>query len=78
MTAPSVEVIAEVLDDRANLPALRKLLSGCPGDIIAAALTESLAVPATRLRRSRAAYFTAAIRRRASTRPAGTSSNLYA
>lgn len=78
-TAPSVEVIAEVLDDRANLPALRKLLMGCPGDVISAALTETLAVPAARLRRSRAAYFTAAIRRRlASARPVGTPPNLYA
>ena len=60
---PSARFLAELLDDTNNLPALERLLEVAPTAVITAALDETLAVPAERIRRTRAAYFTAAVRR---------------
>lgn len=61
---PSARFLAEVLDDARNLPALEQLVDGSPAWVLTAALDETLTIPAARIRRSRAAYFTAAVRRR--------------
>ncbi|MDP3216534.1 MAG: hypothetical protein Q8S73_20665 [Deltaproteobacteria bacterium] len=61
---PSAKFLAEVLDDARNLPALEQLVDGSPAWVLTAALDETLTIPAARIRRSRAAYFTAAVRRR--------------
>ncbi|MDB4928258.1 MAG: hypothetical protein JWM10_742 [Myxococcaceae bacterium] len=63
---PSARFLAEVLDDARNLPALEQLVETSPAWVLSAALDETLTIPAARIRRSRAAYFTAAVRRRLS------------
>lgn len=63
---PTARFLAELLDDLGNLPALERLLEATPTAVVTAALDETLALPAERIRRTRAAYFTAAVRRRLS------------
>ena len=59
----TAEALAHALDDEPNLPALRLLVTQHSSTALSAALTETLAVPLTRIRKSRGAYFTAAVRR---------------
>lgn len=63
---PTARFLAELLDDLPNLPALERLVAATPTAVITAALDETLALPDHRIRRTRAAYFTAAVRRRLS------------
>lgn len=65
------ETLADLLHDEANLSALRRLVEQHPPDLVVAALTETLAVPDERIRKSRGAYFTAALRRRSTGRREG-------
>lgn len=56
--------LAGALHDEDHLPALEHLVAQCAPEVLKAALDETLALPDARIRVSRGAYFTAAVRRR--------------
>ncbi len=60
----TVHMLAELLDDRDHLASLEVLVRTAPPAILRAALNETLTLPPERIRRTRGAYFTAAVRRR--------------
>lgn len=53
----SAEAVACALGDEAGVAAIRRLVEGAPPELVELALTRTLAVPAERIVRSRAAYF---------------------
>lgn len=67
--ALSAEDLARALGDDAGLAALRKLIQGVPPELVETALTRTLAVPAERIERSRAAYFSTVLRGLLQARP---------
>lgn len=58
----SAEALARVLGDDAGVAALRKLVQGAAPELVELALTRTLALPAERIERSRAAYFSTVLR----------------
>lgn len=62
-TAMTAEFLADLLNDHANLSVLKTLVAHTPPATLKAALDETLAVPAERIRKTRGAYFTAIVRR---------------
>lgn len=61
--------LADRLGDAHSLAWYRKVAAGVSASVIHEALTQVLDVPADRIRKSRAAYFTALIRRHLPSRP---------
>lgn len=60
--SPLAVELADRLDDWKSLPFYDLVARRVPADLIRDALTRALDVPSSRLRRSRAAYFTALVR----------------
>ncbi len=56
------EAVSRALGDEAGIAAIRRLVADTPPELIELALARTLAVPASQIRRSRAAYFSTVLR----------------
>lgn len=54
--------ISRALGDEAGIAAIRRLVAQAPPELVELALTRTLAVPASQIRRSRGAYFSTVLR----------------
>lgn len=61
-TALDAATVSRALGDEAGIAAIRRLVADTPPELIEIALARTLAVPASQIRRSRAAYFSTVLR----------------